>query len=98
MKNYFITDSGKKVCPVCGKEFYPADCELYAYKMPVSIDGRSQLYYFCRYNHLRLYEKEYEERKQKTRFENSKKQQAKKRERRKNLFFSEGTKTCTKNL
>lgn len=79
MRNYFITENGKKVCPVCGKEFYPDDCELYAYKMAVSVNGVSSLHYFCRYNHMRLYQKEYEARKRRDRAKNVEKQRVRRK-------------------
>lgn len=70
MKDYSTQGGGWKECPECGKQFFCTGPE-WAYKRPVSVDGKSTIWYFHTYSCLLKFDKEYEKKKQKRRKESA---------------------------
>ena len=54
---YYLNWGGYYVCAECGKKFYITNPGEYVYKLPSTTKGGGSLAYFCRWDHLRAWEK-----------------------------------------
>ena len=62
MAGGYISDRGAYyVCPTCGKRFYILEPDMWVYKMtPMVSKGKQQLFYFCKYTHMKQYQEQYD--------------------------------------
>ena len=68
MKDYSTQGGTWKECPQCGKKFFCTSPE-WVYKRPVSVDGKSSMWFFDKYSCMRVFD---EKQKAKRRSENAK--------------------------
>ena len=57
---YYINSGTWHVCPVCGKRFFTTSPGEYVYKRPTKTESGATMAYFCKWPHLRQWERELE--------------------------------------